>query len=328
MPHTYSKRLTDLVLRMLSFESEHRPTVSEILQQRFVRDRIKIFLARQRPHSGKSSRKSSSRPSSGKSPVSQAPALSQLHENAPPAPKTEEKPAETEFNTMEPQIGTVVFQNESEPVRQAKPPSEKAKNAQMNQFISDVALNYAMQNPNLAENKETYIVAKNVGVAPPSHPVVQNVKNERVPNSNNSSLNSTSTARDRRRKARLEQIAKERRVSLAKEQSSMVDLMTSTLNQLPEELKSPRLPEPSLLAADRTLNSDYRSANRMVTLHKMLERELGISNLVKALKAVSNPNKEEMWNQLNNLLPTWNRDIWAARVYTLHVLRGLGDHAY
>jgi len=32
--------------------------------------------------------------------------------------------------------------------------------------------------------------------------------------------------------------------------------------------------------------SDYRSANRMVTLHKMLERELGISNLVKALKAV------------------------------------------
>ena len=86
-----------------------------------------------------------------------APALSQLHENAPAAPKTEEKPAETDFNTMVPQIGTVVFQNESEPVRQAEPPSEKAKNAQMNQFISDVALNYAMQNPNLAENKETYI---------------------------------------------------------------------------------------------------------------------------------------------------------------------------
>ena len=86
MPQSYSKRLTDLVLRMLSFESEQRPTVSEILQQRFVRfrlimswslfkwwfrDRIKIFLARQRPHSGKSSRKSSSRPSSGKTPVAQ-----------------------------------------------------------------------------------------------------------------------------------------------------------------------------------------------------------------------------------------------------------------
>jgi hypothetical protein len=42
MPQSYSKRLTDLVLRMLSFESEQRPTVSEILQQRFVRFRLMI----------------------------------------------------------------------------------------------------------------------------------------------------------------------------------------------------------------------------------------------------------------------------------------------
>jgi len=237
---------------------------------------------------------------------------------------------------MEPQIGTVIFQEKSEPARQVKPPSEKVKNAQMNKFISDVALNYAMQNPDLVGNKETFVVAKNVGIAPHSHPVIQfhqktdeiRPKNIDEQHSNNSTLSTTSTARDRRRKARLEEIASERRVSLAKEQSSMVDLMTSTLNQLPPELKSPRLPEPSLLAAERTLSSDYRSANRMVTLHKMLERELGISNLVKALKAVSNSNREEMWQELNNLLPSWNRDIWAARVYTLHVLRGLGDSAY
>ena len=37
MPQSYSKRLTDLVVKMLSFESEERPTVSQILQQRFVR---------------------------------------------------------------------------------------------------------------------------------------------------------------------------------------------------------------------------------------------------------------------------------------------------
>jgi len=101
-----------------------------------------------------------------------------------------------------------------------------------------------------------------VGIAPHSHPVIQfhqktdeiRPKNIDEQHSNNSTLSTTSTARDRRRKARLEEIASERRVSLAKEESSMVDLMTSTLNQLPPELKSPRLPEPSLLAAERTLS--------------------------------------------------------------------------
>ena len=58
---------------------------------------------------------------------------------------------------MEPQIGTVIFQEKSEPARQVKPPSEKVKSAQMNKFISDVALNYAMQNPDLVGNKETFV---------------------------------------------------------------------------------------------------------------------------------------------------------------------------
>ena len=58
---------------------------------------------------------------------------------------------------MEPQVGTVIFQEKSEPARQVKPPSEKVKNAQMNKFISDVALNYAMQNPDLVGNKETFV---------------------------------------------------------------------------------------------------------------------------------------------------------------------------
>jgi len=83
-----------------------------------------------------------------------APALSKLNENSPNVLKTE---AETEFNTMEPQVGTVIFQEKSEPARQVKPPTEKVKNAQMSKFISDVALNYAMQNPDLVENKETFV---------------------------------------------------------------------------------------------------------------------------------------------------------------------------
>ena len=40
---------------------KRRPTVANILQMRFIRDRIKIFLQKQRPNSGKKSR-----PSSGK----------------------------------------------------------------------------------------------------------------------------------------------------------------------------------------------------------------------------------------------------------------------
>ena len=53
MPDNYSRKLTDLVARMLSFDSRKRPTVAQILQQRFIRDRIKIFLQKQRPNSGK-----------------------------------------------------------------------------------------------------------------------------------------------------------------------------------------------------------------------------------------------------------------------------------
>ena len=53
MPDNYSRKLTDLVSRMLSFDSRKRPTVAQILQQRFIRDRIKIFLQKQRPNSGK-----------------------------------------------------------------------------------------------------------------------------------------------------------------------------------------------------------------------------------------------------------------------------------
>jgi serine/threonine protein kinase len=62
MPDAYTKNLTSLIARMLSFESENRPSVTNILQQRFIRDRIKIFLNKQRPRSGKSRKSVSPKP--------------------------------------------------------------------------------------------------------------------------------------------------------------------------------------------------------------------------------------------------------------------------
>ena len=52
---------------MLAFDERKRPTVAQILQMRFIRDRIKIFLQKQRPNSGKKSRPVSGgkRPGSG-----------------------------------------------------------------------------------------------------------------------------------------------------------------------------------------------------------------------------------------------------------------------
>ena len=68
------------------------------------------------------------------------------------------------------------------------------------------------------------------------------------------------------------------------------------------------------------LTSISRIANRMATLRRQLYNELGNSKLQLAMEAVSLDDEEDMWKRLNQLLPSDNRHVWAARVHTLVLL--------
>ena len=96
MPDNYSRKLTDLVSRMLSFDSRKRPTVAQILQQRFIRDRIKIFLQKQRPNSGKNSRKSNNPPGGAKA--------DEKVPQKPPRTNISSSSVETDFDTMQVEV--------------------------------------------------------------------------------------------------------------------------------------------------------------------------------------------------------------------------------
>ena len=96
MPDNYSRKLTDLVSRMLSFDSRKRPTVAQILQQRFIRDRIKIFLQKQRPNSGKNSRKSNHPPGGAKA--------DEKVPQKPPRTNISSSSVETDFDTMQVEV--------------------------------------------------------------------------------------------------------------------------------------------------------------------------------------------------------------------------------
>ena len=99
MPDNYSRKLTELVSRMLSFDSRKRPTVAQILQQRFIRDRIKIFLQKQRPNSGKNSRKSNNPPGGAKV----VPTEEKVPQK-PPRTNTSSASVETDFDTMQVEV--------------------------------------------------------------------------------------------------------------------------------------------------------------------------------------------------------------------------------
>ena len=146
MPANYSRQLTELVTRMLAFDERKRPTVAQILQMRFVRDRIKVFLQKQRPNSGKKSR-----PSSGKS--SQG------------TPEKKKPPTvETDFDTLKVEVGTMKINegdNEPKPSENlAMVSTAKAKDFQMRQFLSQGAAQMVKDNENKVP--ETYVVQKNV----------------------------------------------------------------------------------------------------------------------------------------------------------------------
>ena len=99
MPDNYSRKLTDLVSRMLSFDSRKRPTVAQILQQRFIRDRIKIFLQKQRPNSGKNSRKSNNPPGGVKVPIEE-----KVPQKPPRTNISSSSSVETDFDTMQVEV--------------------------------------------------------------------------------------------------------------------------------------------------------------------------------------------------------------------------------
>ena len=82
---------------MLSFDSRKRPTVAQILQQRFIRDRIKIFLQKQRPNSGKNSRNRSNNPPGGAKADEKVP-------QKPPRTNISSSSVETDFDTMQVEV--------------------------------------------------------------------------------------------------------------------------------------------------------------------------------------------------------------------------------
>ena len=221
MPDAYSKKLTDLVTRMLSFESEKRPTVAQILQQRFIRDRIKVFLNKQRPHSGKSS-KSRKTPSPTPNPPQ----------------STASENSDSDFDTMMPQLGTV---NEIPEKVTSKKIDEKVKNEHMNRFLSDAAVTFVQEQKNKV-NPETYVVQKNVS-PPKSYPRVKSeVKLD-------NSLLSTSTARERRRQNRMK-VRKS-----VDEGASFLELLHTTIKEPPIEDTIVKVEEkPAVLAGDQTLS--------------------------------------------------------------------------
>lgn len=290
MPDSYSKDLTNLVTRMLAFDEKKRPTVAQILQMRFIRDRIKIFLQKQRPNSGKKTRPVSGgkRPSSG---------------------EKKQKPIEQDFDTLKVEVGTI--KNDriiEEPKRDnlSMVSTAKAKEFQMRQFLSKGA--QQMIKENLNTTPETYIVQKNVKDAPQNLPVVNDL---------NSSL-----ARQRRRQKRQQNTNNS-------ENDEFYELLTGTLKPVVEEHEQDEKPsKPGVLAGDQTMSSISRIANRMATLRRQLYNELGNTKLMQAMDAVSLDDEEEMWKRLNKLLPEDNRHVWAARVHTLVLLDRALDAKY
>ena len=95
MPDNYSRKLTDLVARMLSFDSRKRPTVAQILQQRFIRDRIKIFLQKQRPNSGKNRKP----PGGAKTPVEE-----KVPQKPPRTNISSSSSVDADFDTMQVEV--------------------------------------------------------------------------------------------------------------------------------------------------------------------------------------------------------------------------------
>jgi len=299
MPDNYSRQLTDLVTRMLAFDERKRPTVAQILQMRFIRDRIKVFLQKQRPHSGKS-KSSESRPSSGRSvggtPEKKKPTI-----------------VDADFDTLKVEVGTMKIENESD--NEPKAMSEnlamvstaKAKDFQMRQFLSQGAAQMVQDN----ENKtvpETYVVQKNVKEAPKHLPIVDSL--------------SSSLARQRRRQRRTVQQQRQKPVENTSENDEFYELLTGTLKPAmkEEEVVEEPVEKPGILAGDQTMSSISRIANRMATLRRQLYNELGNSKLQLAMEAVSLDDEEDMWKRLNQLLPSDNRHVWAARVHTLVLL--------
>ena len=161
MPASYSQKLTDLVGRMLSFDSKKRPTVGQILQQRFIRDRIKIFLQKQRPSSGKKS--NSSRKSDIKANV---PKITQALKPHQEKDEKQNVPMQC-IDTMFVEVGTMRHENE-----QITRPSQnlgvvetvKAKDFHMNRFLSEGARQMIDNEKNSVNSNSpvTYIVQKNV----------------------------------------------------------------------------------------------------------------------------------------------------------------------
>lgn len=293
MPDAYSKKLTDLVTRMLSFDSENRPTVANILQQRFIRDRIKIFLNKQRPLSGKSKRKTPSPPPSALPP------------KAPPA-----EAEEADFDTMLPQLGTI---NQMAKKGDGKIDPD-AKSDHLNRFLSDAAVSF-VHDQNNQVNPETFIVQKNVSQIPQNYPIVDNGSQL------DTSLSSTSKARERRRQQRI----KDKNQSIDEGQS-FLELLHGTMkepviDELSEKDEKSVADKPALLAGDQTMSSVSRVANRMGTLQRELYNELGSQQLSLALAAVALDDDTEMWRRLNEILPENDRYVWAARVYTLLLLQ-------
>ena len=66
----------------------------------------------------------------------------------------------------------------------------------------------------------------------------------------------------------------------------------------------------------------------MATLRRQLFNELGNQKLGLAMEAVALDDDQEMWLRLNELLPTENRHVWAARVHTLLLLDRALDHKF
>lgn len=226
MPDAYSKKLTDLVTRMLSFDSENRPTVANILQQRFIRDRIKIFLNKQRPLSGKSKRKTPSPPPSAPPP------------KAPPA-----EAEEADFDTMLPQLGTI---NQMAKKGDGKIDPD-AKSDHLNRFLSDAAVSF-VHDQNNQVNPETFIVQKNVSQIPQNYPIVDNGSQL------DTSLSSTSKARERRRQQRI----KDKNQSIDEGQS-FLELLHGTMkepviDELSEKDEKSVADKPALLAGDQTMS--------------------------------------------------------------------------
>ena len=206
---------------MLSFESEKRPTVAQILQQRFVRDRIKVFLSKQRPNSAKKERKK---------------------ESAKPVSLPSEPNEQDDLDTMVPQVGTL-NQNPAKPAEVAK----VDKGAHIERFLSDAAHALVEQTDQVPE---TFVVKRNVEKPPERHPVIEQLteKLDETVSSVNDTLSATSTARERRRQQRIE-----KQKNMNEEGQKFIELLKTTVKQkhIPEQQSKSE--KPAVLAGNETL---------------------------------------------------------------------------